>query len=153
MVIAKGARIKAFSEGAALGDSDAELALAQLRSRQGEHEAARQVHRWLMNRGYVKSLDQEAWYVHEDDGDREKGREMMLQAAQSKNADGDRAAAGYGTWLCEDEADPAAELFLKRGDHSWPEAWGPLLDLRRKASPARRIRGPHPKNPTGCTEV
>ncbi|MET3452228.1 hypothetical protein [Curtobacterium sp. 1544] len=102
---------------------------------------------------YVKFLDQEAWCVQEEDGDREKGREMMLQPAQSKNADGDRAAAIYGLWLWEDEADPAADLFLVRGVHSWPEAWGPLLDLRRKASRARRMRGPQPKNPTGSTEV
>ncbi|WP_144756779.1 hypothetical protein [Curtobacterium pusillum] len=40
----------------------------------------------MMNQGHAKSLDHEAWYVHEDDGDREQGREMMLRAAQQAEA-------------------------------------------------------------------
>lgn len=132
---------EAFAAGAAAGDLDAEFNLAQLRSHQGNHETAREIHRSLLRRGYVKSLDQEAWYVHEDDRDRKRGREMMLQASQSTDAIGDRAAAVYGTWLWEDEADPNAEPHLERGVHAWPEAWGPLLDLRRKAVRAARLRG------------
>lgn len=133
---------EAFKAGAEAGDLDAAFNLAQLRSSQGRHEEARAVHRTLIERGYVKSLDQEAWYVHEDDGDRAEGRRMMLEAAQAPGAEGDRAAAIYGTWLWEDESDPSAEPYLERGVRTWPEAWVPLLDLRGKASRAARLRGP-----------
>lgn len=133
---------EAYAAGVAAGDLDAKFNLAQLRSDQGDSEAAREIHRSLLGRGYVQSLDQEAWYVHEDDRDRERGREMTLQAAQSTDSFGDRAAAIYGTWLWEDEADLDAEPYLERGAHAWPEAWEPLLDLRRTAARAARLQGP-----------
>jgi hypothetical protein len=115
-------------------DDDAGFNLALTLEDGGDIAGARAVFQELVRAGYVKAMDQEAWYLS-DEGREAEARELLTMASVDSGPDGDRAAGILGTWMWDENHEATAEPLLQRGADHWAPAGVALRELHEMHAP------------------
>lgn len=109
-------------------DPDAGFNLALLLEDMGQIAKARSVYQELIEAGYVKAMDVEAWYLHAE-GDLRSAYALMEKASADPGPTGHYAAGVLGTWKWDDFKDLSAKPLLERGRDYFDDAPQALEDL------------------------